>query len=161
MVVTLENDLEAKATEHDKQCRASFAGVKKSLSDLNEKLDKAESGVTPGEDVMSAKRQVGDMHRTVGQEIDATEKKLNSQATYEDSPKVGTLAKGLLKSEEQRRRSLSKVQENLGILAAWLENAEESWTPWDSIREAQQQLENAMKVAEIGAGPDQRSLVSA
>merc|ERR1711920_86873 len=104
-VEALERDLETEVAKSKEERKTSLSGVQKSLSNLSDKLDKAESKFAPWQEIANVKQQLGDVQRTVDQEIGSTEQQLNSQPKCEGSPKVDALAKELAGSKEQRRKS--------------------------------------------------------
>jgi len=151
-VAAMEKDLQTEVAKSEEERRTSLSGVKTTLSNLSEKLENAQSKVSPWQDIAAAKQQLGDVQREVEQELDTAERALESQPEFWGSPKVDALAKELTESKQQRRRSLSDVQDNLSDLVAKLENAETSWAPWNQIKRASQQVDDATKFAEQGAG---------
>merc|ERR1719510_1375641 len=137
--------LEEEVAKQRVQHRTSLSQLEKNLSDLGDKLQKAESNMSPWAEITDAKRHLVEMQRDNNQEMNDAEQQLlsnpQSSGASANSPKVNALQEELEQSRQQRRELLSAVSETLAALSTKIETAEGSWAPWLDIKGAKKQLE--------------------
>merc|ERR1712039_86799 len=114
----------------------SLSNLSKGLSELGVQLETAQNSVLPWTEVTNTKQQVAEMQNTIAQQIDDAKKKEEDMDGQEE----------VVKSQSLRRRSLSEVSQTLSAINDKLTNAEASWTPWDEVNDAKQQIADMRNV---------------
>merc|ERR1712203_1062655 len=114
----------------EEERQTSLTNVSKGLSELSVQLETAQRSVFPWTEVTNTKQQVAEMQNNIAQQIDDAKKKEEDVDGQEE----------VAKSQSLRRRSLSEVSQTLSAINDKLTTAEASWSPWDEVNDAKQQI---------------------
>jgi len=131
----------------------SLRQLSQELSGLVARLASAEARASPWSKINDAKAQVEAVKSRVGEQInDAKQKQERIESQPQStSRKFRAMRDGVVKSQLERRASLSDVQDELTSISAKLHTAQASWTPWSKVSDAKLQVMNVQDIVhEIG-----------
>lgn len=140
-----EDTLRLELAQSQYERKSSLSKVSRSLSELSDQLDKAETSWAPWSQIDQVKQQLSTMQATVDDQIkDAKQKQeeMEGQQAFNGlmtSKQVRTLQEGLVRTQSQRRTSLTEVSRSLSELSEKLVKADSSWAPWEEVMDAKQQ----------------------
>merc|ERR1719330_526219 len=152
-------NLQFELAHSEEERKASLVEASHGLSELGAKLAGAEKSFVPWSEVNSAKQRVADLQSTIDTQIDDARQKAEDMEDQQvksamPSHEVRTMQQGFVENQERRRKSLTEVSQTLSEISTKLSNAETSWSPWNELNDAKQQVADMRNIVVEQIGTD-------